>query len=149
MRDQLGPAHIRRHEQMRQTSSEQPIDGGTSSATFELLGLEPLEEHARRLAALLTVTRRPRGGARAHLKRLEQNLSALTSTYTALADDARRGEPAIAGGRVAARQLPHRLQPPRATSIRDLPPSFFRRLPTVAADEFARTPAQSPPWRSS
>ncbi len=127
---------------MRQTSSEQPIDGGTSSATFELLGLEPLEEHARRLAALLTVTRGPRGGARSHLKRLEQNLSALTSTYTALADDVRRGEPAIPAVEWLLDNF-HIVSSAALDIIRDLPPSFFRRLPTVAADEFARSPRVS------
>jgi hypothetical protein len=37
---------------------------------IELLGLEPLEEHARRLAALLTVSPPGRGGGSAHVKRL-------------------------------------------------------------------------------
>ena len=44
---------------------------------MDLLGIEPLEEHARQLAALLTVrTRRVLGGG-AHLKRLDGHLAAM------------------------------------------------------------------------
>src|SRR6184192_4750964 len=60
---------------------------------IELLGIEPLEEYARRLAALLTVSSRGRGNSRAHLKRLRQHTRTLRQVYTSLADDAKRGEP--------------------------------------------------------
>src|SRR5438552_15122639 len=53
-----------------------------SPGAIELLGLERLEEHARRLAALLTVSWRPRGGSRVHLKRLRQHTAALRQAYT-------------------------------------------------------------------
>src|SRR3954471_5446857 len=110
-----------------------------TAGSIELLGIEPLEEHARRLAALLTASVRQRGDSRAHLKRLRQHAQTLRQVYTALADDAKGGEPSspaaewllghfhIVGGGVRA----HR---------HDLPPGFFRRLPRIAADEFAGLP---------
>lgn len=106
---------------------------------IELLGIEPLEEHARRLAALLTVSSRRRGGSRAHLKRLRHHADALRRVYTSLTDDAKRGEPSSPAAEwlldnfhivlAALRDIRH-----------DLPPAFFRRLPQIAADEFAGLP---------
>src|SRR5438094_9768367 len=64
-----------------------------SPGAIELLGLERLEEHARRLAALFTVSWRPRGPSRVHLKHLRQHAAALRQVYTALADEAKRREP--------------------------------------------------------
>ena len=111
----------------------------STPAAIELLGIEPLEEHARRLAALFTVSLRRRGGSGAHLKRLRQHSRALRQVYTALADDAKRGEPSSPAAEwlldnfhivlAALRDIHH-----------DLPPGFFRRLPTIAADEFAGLP---------
>ncbi|HEX7797975.1 MAG TPA: glucoamylase family protein [Vicinamibacterales bacterium] len=108
------------------------------SSSVELLGIEPLEEHARRLAALLTVSRRQPFG-RTHVKRLREDTRALRETYTALADDAAHGEPSSPAAEwlldnfhiviAALRDINH-----------DLPPTFFRRLPRVAADEFATLP---------
>src|SRR5205814_698427 len=110
-----------------------------SPGAIELLGLERLEEHARRLAALFTVSWRPRGGSRVHLKRLRQHTAVLRQVYRALADDAKRGEPSSPAAEwlldnfhvivAALRDIHH-----------DLPPGFFRRLPQIAADEFAGMP---------
>ena len=58
----------------------------------ELLGIEPLEEYARRLAALLTPERRRRQAVR-QLRDLPDHARALRQLYTALEDDARAGEP--------------------------------------------------------
>jgi cyclic beta-1,2-glucan synthetase len=105
---------------------------------LELLGIELLEEHARRLAALLSLARRRRGNGRTHLRRLKEDARTLRATYTALADDARTESVSPAAERLldnyhiisaAARDIHH-----------DLPPSFFRRLPMVATDEFAGLP---------
>ena len=49
-----------------------------------------LEEHARHLAALLSLARRRRGKGRAHLRRLDEDARRLRETYSALAEDARR-----------------------------------------------------------
>src|SRR4029077_15740302 len=64
---------------------------------------------------------------------------ALREAYTLLADDAARGEPSSPAAEwlldnfhiviAALRDINH-----------DLPPTFFRRLPRVAADEFATLP---------
>jgi cyclic beta-1,2-glucan synthetase len=109
------------------------------SGRADLLGLEPLEAHARRLAALLTVRRRRFGGGRSHLRRLKEHARVLRQVYTALSDDARRGEPTSPSAEwlldnfhvitAAVRDVQH-----------DLPAAFFRRLPMVAADEFAGLP---------
>ena len=107
--------------------------------SIELLGIEPLEQHARRLAALLTVSHGRRRGGRTHVKALREHSRALRAAYTSLAEDATRGEPSSPAAEwlldnfhiviAALRDINH-----------DLPPTFFRRLPRVAADEFAGLP---------
>jgi cyclic beta-1,2-glucan synthetase len=103
----------------------------------ELLSIESLEEHARRLAALLSIGPY-RGAGRAHLRQLNGHMRALRRVYTALAEDARQEATSPAAEWLldnfhiiasAARDIHH-----------DLPPSFFRRLPHVADDEFAGLP---------
>jgi cyclic beta-1,2-glucan synthetase len=106
---------------------------------IELLGLEPLEEHARRLAALLTVSPPGRGGGSAHVKRLRGHALTLGDVYSTLTEDAKVGEPSSPAAEwlldnfhivlAALRDIQH-----------DLPPGFFRRLPRIAADEFAGLP---------
>src|SRR5262245_39723694 len=106
---------------------------------MELLAMELLEEHARRLAAGLTVVARAKRWRRTYLPRLRDDMRALRDVYTALADDARVGEPPSPAAEwlldnyfvvaAAARDVRH-----------DLPAAFFRRLPTVVADEFAGQP---------
>jgi len=113
--------------------------GAAFSGRADLLGLEPLEAHARRLAALLTVRRRRLAGGRSHVRHLRAHARALRQVYTALSEDARRGEPTSPSAEwlldnfhvitAAVRDVQH-----------DLPPAFFRRLPMVAADEFAGVP---------
>src|SRR5262245_59020727 len=110
-----------------------------SSGRIELLGIELLEERARRLAAVFTVTRRPRSNRRAHLRRLAENRRALRETYRALAEDASRGEPAAPATEWLLDNF-HTIETAARDIVRDLPPSFFRRLPTIAADEFEGMP---------
>jgi len=66
-----------------------------SSFAAELLGVELLEERARRLAAALTTAGRG-ASARAHLRRLDEHMRVLNSVYSSLAEDARSGEPPVA-----------------------------------------------------
>jgi cellobiose phosphorylase len=105
-----------------------------------LLSIELLEEHARRLAALLSIApgRRGRGSGRAHLRRLNGHMRALREVYAQLAEDGRYEAMSPAAEwlvdnfhiiSAAARDIHH-----------DLPPAFFRRLPHVATDEFAGFP---------
>src|SRR5512140_3536584 len=113
-------------------------DALPTPTNIELLGIEPLEEHARRLAALIAVSPRQRGNG-AHLKTLRLHARALRQVYRSLADDAARGEPSSPAADwlldnfhvvlAALRDIHH-----------DLPTAFFRRLPWIAADEFAGQP---------
>jgi cyclic beta-1,2-glucan synthetase len=105
---------------------------------LELLGIEPLEEHARRLAALLSLARRRRGNGRAHLRRLKQDARVLRDTYRALAEDARRESVSPAAEWLLDNF--HMISAVVRDIHHDLPPSFFRRLPLVATDEFAGLP---------
>src|SRR6478735_4138898 len=120
-------------------SSRNPAQvSGSPDTTLELLGIEPLEEHARRLAALLTV-RASRRGSATHLKRLDAHMRALREVYVTLTDDGRVGEERTPAAEwlldnfhlisAAARDIRH-----------DLPSSFYQRLPVVASDEFAGLP---------
>ncbi len=104
----------------------------------ELLSIELLEEHARRLAALLSIAPRRGGSGRAHLRQVDGHMRALRDVYTELAADARHEGMSPAAEwlldnfhiiSAAARDIHH-----------DLPPSFFKRLPRIAADEFAGLP---------
>ena len=104
----------------------------------ELLSIELLEEHARRLAALFSIAPRRGGGGRAHLRQVDEHMRALRDVYTELAEDARHEGMSPAAEwlldnfhiiSAAARDIHH-----------DLPPSFFKRLPRIAADEFAGLP---------
>ncbi len=110
-----------------------------TSGTVELLGIEPLEEHARRLAALFTVTSQPRRRGRAHLQRLKAHRKALDAVYVALAEDARRGTAPSPAAEWLLDNF-HIVSAAARDIVRDLPASFFRRLPTIAADEFAGLP---------
>ncbi len=119
------------------------FDGARESGEgAELLGLERLEEHARRLAALLTPERRRRSGRPEHLKRLGEDARALRRIYTALEEDARAGEATPPAAEWLLDNF-HVI----AAAIRDvrsdLPPSFYRRLPSLTADEFAGLPRVS------
>src|SRR6476469_346047 len=120
-------------------SSRSSIHSTTNpEAGLELLGIEPLENHARRLAALLTVNTRGRTTA-THLKRLDAHMRALREVYVTLSDEATRGEERTAAAEwlldnfhvisAAARDIRH-----------DLPAPFYQRLPSVEADEFAGLP---------
>ena len=119
---------------MRHKLTMPRVTGGA----VELLSVELLEEHARRLAALLSIAPRRGGNARMHLRRLNEHMRALREIYTQLAEDARHEAVSPAAEwlldnfhvvSAAARDIHH-----------DLPPSFFSRLPRVAADEFAGLP---------
>ena len=124
--------------QMPPSTKDRPLSP-TASDGSELLGIELLEEHARRLAAALTVTRAPRSTARLHLRRLKGHMKSLRAAYRMLADEARRGSAPSPAAEwlldnffivaAAARDVRH-----------DLPAAFFRQLPIIASDEFAGLP---------
>src|SRR5688572_29506283 len=105
----------------------------------ELLSIELLEEHARRLAALLSIAPgRSRGSGHAHLRRLRLHVRALREVYIALADDAR--QEAMSPAAEWLLDNFHNISAASRDIHHDLPPSFFKRLPQIAADEFAGLP---------
>ncbi|HEX2458229.1 MAG TPA: glucoamylase family protein [Vicinamibacterales bacterium] len=112
---------------------------GSTAAGMELLGIPLLEEHARRLAALFSLDRRTRGRSGAHLRRLDEHRRVLRAVYTDLADDARRGEPSSPAAEWLLDNF-HIISATGRDVYHDLPSSFFRRLPTIATDEFAGKP---------
>ena len=110
-----------------------------SAHAVELLGIELLEEHARRLAASLTVDMRLARRPRKHLRRLVEHSGALRRVYTALAADVRAGEPPSP----AAEWLLDNFFVVTAAARdvwRDLPADFVRRLPRVVSDEYTGQP---------
>jgi cyclic beta-1,2-glucan synthetase len=110
-----------------------------SAHAVELLGIELLEEHARRLAAGLIVDMRRARRPRKHLRRLVEHSDVLRKVYTELAADVRAGEPPSP----AAEWLLDNFFVVTAAARdvwRDLPADFVRRLPRVAAEEYAGQP---------
>ena len=89
---------------LRGNPAARAIGGGV-----ELLSIELLEEHARRLAALLSTS--PRGGAQQPRATCASSSDHMRALRGGLHRARRRRAPRsdVAGGRVAARQLPHRL----------------------------------------
>ncbi|HVH29890.1 MAG TPA: glucoamylase family protein [Vicinamibacterales bacterium] len=125
---------------MQQSATETPSARVPSTAGVELLGIEPLEEHARRLAALLTPVHRRRGSSsRAHMRRLADAARTLRTVYTALTDDVRRGEPTSPAAEWLLDNF-HVISAAIRDIRHDLPSSFYRRLPRITADEYAGEP---------
>ncbi len=102
----------------------------------ELLGIERLEERALALAALLNVDTHPRRRAKSIFPRFDDNARALRAAYSALAAD-------VHGGRfvtVAAEWLLdnfHLVTADIAAVRRDLPRTYYRELPPLAARQHA------------
>ena len=82
-------------------------DGRPLSDGVELLSVELLEEHARRLAALLSTAPSRRQRTRPPAPASRPHAGAAAGLHRARRGRATRGD--VAGGRVAARQLPHHL----------------------------------------
>jgi cyclic beta-1,2-glucan synthetase len=119
---------------LRGNPAARAIGGG-----IELLSIESLEDHARRLAALLSIV--PRGRARrnrGHLRQLKHQMRELRAVYSALAEDARR-EPMPPAAEWLLDNF-HIVTAAARDILHDLPPSYFKRLPRVASDEFAGFP---------
>jgi cyclic beta-1,2-glucan synthetase len=105
---------------------------------LELLSIQLLEEHARRLAALLSLARGTRAHSRAHLRRLKKDARVLREVYTSLAVEDRPDADSPAGEWLLDNF--HIISATVRDIRHDLPPSFVRRLPVVASDDFAGMP---------
>jgi cyclic beta-1,2-glucan synthetase len=117
---------------MRQSTN--PMVGGG-----ELLGIELLEEHARRLAALLTLARQQRPSRRSHLRQLSAHTRALREIYAIVAEEVRGGEVASPAAEWLLDNF-HVISGAVRDVRHDLPAAFFRRLPRIGSDEFAGLP---------
>ncbi len=102
----------------------------------ELLSLEGLEERAKTLAAVFTLAPASRAGGHEVLARLEENLRVLSAAYRSFADDVHRG---VAVPPAAEWLLDNfHLVESEARAVRhDLPVRYYRKLPKLAAREFA------------
>src|SRR4029453_18503459 len=104
----------------------------------ELLSIDLLEEHARRLAALLSVVPGGSLARRTHLRQLNGHMQALRDVYRQLGADS--GQETLSPPAASLLANFHIVAPPAKDSHHDLPPSFFKTLPRVATDEFAGLP---------
>ncbi len=102
----------------------------------ELLSLESLEERAKTLAAVFTLSRESRRGGHDVLPRLDANLRFLRESYRMLADDVHRG---VAVPPAAEWFLDNfHLVESEAHAVRhDLPVRYYRKLPKLAARDFS------------
>src|SRR5262245_17107567 len=119
--------------------TERAISPSSISLGGELLGIEVLEEHARRLAGLYTVGKQDRRSSRHYLRRLDDNARVLSAVYAVMRDDVRRGEVVPP----AAEWLLDNFHVIAAT-VRgihhDLPRAYYRRLPKLVADDLNGVP---------
>lgn len=114
------------------------VSNASSSATSlggELLGVEQLEQHARRLAGVLTITPRSRRDARVHLRRVDENTRVLRAVYSAMREDVRRNEIVPPAAEWLLDNF-HIITATVRDIHRDLPPAFYRRLLKVATPEY-------------
>jgi cellobiose phosphorylase len=105
----------------------------------ELLNVERLEDHARHLAAEIKVAARPRPRSRSYYRRVADNARALREAYRLLGDDVHRGEAVQPSAEWLLDNF-HLIEAEVVHVRRDLPPSYHRQLPTLAAFGLRSTP---------
>ena len=118
-----------RHWNRRAAPAEKPLRD-------ELLSIEGLEERALALAASFTVDPNPRRRARNILPRFEDNVRVLRGAYRTLADDVRSGQ-FIASAAEWLLDNFHLVTAEVLDIRRNLPRTYYRELPTLAAREQA------------
>ena len=109
-------------------------DFGHAPLRGELLGLELLEARARQLAALHTLARGRRRGARRFFARFDQNTRVLRTAYAIVAGDVHRGE-AIAPAAEWLLDNFHLIDSEAAQFRRNLSRSYYKELPKLASRE--------------
>ncbi len=102
----------------------------------ELLSIEGLEERALALAASFTIDPNPRRRARNIFPRFEDNVRVLRSAYRMLADDVRTGQFVASAAEWLLDNF-HLVTAEVADIRRNLPRTYYRELPTLAAREQA------------
>src|SRR5207302_5562049 len=102
----------------------------------ELLSIERLEERALALAASFTIDPNPRRRAQNIFPRFEDNVRVLRGAYRTLADDVRTGQFVASAAEWLLDNF--HLVTAEVTDIRrNLPRTYYRELPTLAAREQA------------
>jgi cyclic beta-1,2-glucan synthetase len=102
----------------------------------ELLSIERVEERALALAASLTIDPNPRRRARNIFPRFEDNVRVLRGAYCTLANDVRTGHVVASAAEWLLDNF--HLVTAEVTDIRrNLPRTYVRELPTLAAREQA------------
>jgi cyclic beta-1,2-glucan synthetase len=102
----------------------------------ELLSIEGLEDRALALAASFTIDPEPRRRARNIFPRFEDNVRVLRDAYRTLADDVRTGQFVASAAEWLLDNF--HLVTAEVTDIRrNLPRTYYRELPTLAAREQA------------
>ncbi len=102
----------------------------------ELLSIERLEERALALAASLTVDPNPRRRARDTFPRFEDNVRVLRAAYRTLAEDVRTGQFVVSAADWLLDNF-HLITSEISDIRRNLPRTYSRTLPTLAAREHA------------
>jgi cyclic beta-1,2-glucan synthetase len=102
----------------------------------EVLSLEGLEERAKSLAAVFTLSRDSNRRGREVLRRLEENIGRLRHAYIVLADDVHRGEPIAPAAEWLLDNF-HLVEAEARAVRHDLPFRYYRKLPTLASREHA------------
>lgn len=102
----------------------------------EVLSLEGLEEHAKRLAGLFTLAPAARRGRHDVLPRLEENTRILAGAYRVLAEDVHHGT-AIPPAAEWLLDNFHLVELEARAVWRDLPVRYYRTLPKLADRELA------------
>ena len=102
----------------------------------EVLSLEGLEERAKTLAAVFTLSRDSKRRGREVLRRLEENIGRLRHAYIVLADDVHRGEPIAPAAEWLLDNF-HLVEAEARAVRHDLPPRYYRKLPKLASREHA------------
>ncbi len=100
----------------------------------ELLPIERLEQHARRLAGALTAAPPRRWGARAHLGRADENARVLRRVYSAMRADVRNNEIVPPAAEWLLDNF-HLISSTVRDVHRDLPPTYYRRLLKVTTPD--------------
>src|SRR5689334_7572548 len=102
----------------------------------ELLSIEGLEDRALALAASFTLDSNPRRRARNIFPRFEDNVRVLRGAYRTLADDVRTGQFVASAAEWLLDNF-HLVTAEVADIRRNLPRTYYRELPTLAAREQA------------
>jgi|CXWL01.1.fsa_nt_gi cyclic beta-1,2-glucan synthetase len=102
----------------------------------EVLSLEGLEDHAKRLAVLFTLAPAARRGRHDVLPRLEENTRILAGAYRVLAEDVHHGT-AIPPAAEWLLDNFHLVESEARAVWRDLPVRYYRTLPKLADRELA------------